>query len=70
MSDEQRVRAAEDLLLQWLKDNGQPMTTEDLDRCRRESRAPVSPLDVQGASWNLVNRGKARFTSDRRLLAV
>jgi hypothetical protein len=70
MSEEERVSAAEDLLLNWLRQAGRPVTAEELDHLRRGAPAPISPLDVQGASWNLVNSGKAKFTPDRRLLAV
>ena len=70
MSDEDRIRTAEELLLGWLKESGKAVTTEELDRWRRDSGSVISPLDVHGASWNLVNRGKARFTPDRKLLAV
>lgn len=70
MSEEERVLAAEELLLNWLKQVGRPITAEELDHFRRGAPAPISPLDVQGASWNLVNSGKAKFTPDRRLLAA
>jgi hypothetical protein len=70
MSEEERIKTAEDLLLQHLREAGQPLSTEDLDRWRRGARLPVSPLDVQGATWNLVQRGKARFTPDRLLVAL
>jgi hypothetical protein len=70
MTDEMRIQTAEEALLQHLKDAGQPLSTEDLDHWRRSCGVPVSTTDVQGATWNLVRRGKARFTSERLLAAL
>ena len=70
MSEEERVSAAEELLLDWLKRIGRPITANELDDFRRGVPAHISSLDVQGASWNLVNSGKAKFTPDRRLRAA
>jgi hypothetical protein len=70
MNDEMRIRTAEEYLLTYLQEVGEPLTTEDLDRWRRQNKLPVTPSDVQGAIWNLVQRGKAAFTADRLLKAV
>jgi hypothetical protein len=70
MSEEESIKKAEDLLLQHLRATGQPLSTADLDRWRRGAGLPVSPLDVQGATWNLVQRGKAKFTPEWLLVAL
>jgi hypothetical protein len=70
MTDEMRIRTAEEYLLKFLREADKPLSTEDLDRWRRSNRIPVTPSDVQGATWNLVQRGKAAFTHDRLLKAV
>ena len=70
MTDEMRIRMAEGYLLEYLREVGQPLSTEDLDSWRRSRELPVTPSDVQGATWNLIERGEAAFTSDRRIVSV
>jgi hypothetical protein len=70
MTDEMRIQSAEEYLLNHLREAGQALSTEDLDRWRRTNKIPLTPSDVQGAMWNLVQRGKAAFTHDRLLKAV
>lgn len=70
MTDEFRIQTAEEYLLNHLLQSSQPLSTDDLDVWRRQNKLPVSPSDVQGAMWNLVERGKAAFTPDRLLVAV
>lgn len=70
MTDEMRIQSAEEYLLNYLREAGQALSTEDLDRWRRTNKIPLTPSDVQGAMWNLVQRGKAAFTHDRLLKAV
>ncbi len=70
MTDEMRIRTAEEYLLNYLREAGQPLSTEDLDRWRKANKIPVTPFDLQGATWNLVQRGMAAFTHDRLLKAV
>lgn len=70
MTDEMRIRTAEEYLLKHLQEVGQALSTEDLDHWRRANKIPVTPSDVQGATWNLVQRGMAAFTHDRLLKAI
>lgn len=68
-SDEDRMRTAESLLLRWLQESGAPLSTEDVEQRRKDCQTPVTLLDLQGATWKLVQQGTAKFTSDWKLRA-
>jgi hypothetical protein len=62
------IAAAEELLLEWLRNSEQPVSPIEL--LTRPRPDDVSPLGIRNAMWNLVDRGAARVTRDERLEPV
>ena len=46
MTEEMRIRSAEEYLLHHLVEVGHPVSTEELDAWRRSNNLPVTPSDV------------------------
>ena len=64
MSDNE-ISAAEEVLLDWMRQADRPVSRRDL--LRRQPPEGVSPLGIRTALWSLVDRGAARETDDHRL---
>ena len=65
----QETDRAEALLLDWLKKAEHPLDPAELQTMRAREDAAVSSDAIRYAVWDLVDKGKAEFTDDLRLVA-
>jgi hypothetical protein len=62
-----QLRSVEKKILSWLKLEAKPVSTTEL--LQKHASAGISAVDLRRAVWGLVDVGKVRFTTDRRLVA-
>lgn len=65
----QETDRAEALLLEWLKDAKHPLDPAEIHTMRARANAAVSSDAISYAVWDLVEKGKAEFTDDLKLVA-
>ncbi len=63
------TKAAAALLLGWLREAKQPLDPSDIQRLRTRENAAVSADALSYAAWDLVDKGQAEFTRDRKIVA-
>lgn len=65
----QETDRAEALLLEWLKDANHPLDPAEIHTMSARTDAAVSSDAISYAVWDLVEKGKAEFTDDLKLVA-
>jgi hypothetical protein len=65
----QETERAEALLLDWLKSAKHPLDPAEIHTIRARENAGVSSDAISYAVWDLVDKGKAEFTDDLKLVA-